>query len=463
VSKDTDPSLYFEAPEAGASPTRRLLLVSCLFPPDPGVGSLRWQKLSRYAGQRGWGLDVITLDPRGLPHQSTDRLEELPAGTRVFTVPRPVVAFDKVALRVWTNARRLVTAGGEPNGSSTELGLPAVNGPVGRLRLRYLTKIDTMKTERFVRSAVNTARHVIRPGVHQWVISSGPPHMAHEAARLIAAEHGIPFAMDLRDPWCLAEVIPHDVDPKRWLLRAALDEKQCVEAARLVIMNTEPAAELMAARYPEVRDRIVAIRNGADDELLPNVAPSPQFTIAFAGTLYLGRNPRALFEAVARVVRELSLTPRDIAVKFMGSQSLGNLPLATLAAEAGIEALFSSEPTRPRQEALEFLAQASMLVNFHQDVHVSIPAKIYEYVRFHAWLLVLSPPGTATEQLLRGSGADVVAPDDVEAIAAAIRRRYQEFSRGARPQALNADRRFDRASQAAILFDVLEQNAERAR
>jgi hypothetical protein len=284
--------------------------------------------------------------------------------------------------------------------------------------------------------------------------------MAHEAARAIGEEHGLPFAMDLRDPWCLAEVLPPDVDPKRYLEDASRNERRCVEAARLVIMNTEPAAELMRKRYPQYKDRIVAVRNGADDEPLPQPERPREFIVAFAGTLYIGRDPRPLFQAAARVVRALSLTPNEFRVKFMGSQALGSLRLSALAADAGIDAFFSSEPTRPRREALEFLGRAAMLVNFHQDVDVSIPAKIYEYVRFNAWLLVLSSPGTATEHLLRGSGADVVDPDDVEAIAAAIRRRYEEHCRGIRPRAVNIDGRFDRAAQAAILFDQLERRAE---
>ena len=464
MTKDSEPLLYFQAPATGALPGRRLLLVSCLFPPDPSVGALRWQKMARFAAARGWGLDVITLDPRGLEQSAKDRLEDLPPGTRVFAVRRPVVAFDKVALRVWTNARRLVSSPAE-SGSGAGAGagdpsIPPPNTAVGRLRLHYLTQIDAIKTARFVRSAVNAARSIVQRGVHRWVISSGPPHMAHEAARAIAQEHGLPFAMDLRDPWCLAEVLPPDVDPKRYLRDAARNERRCVEDARLVIMNTEPAAELMRERYPLLQDRIVAVRNGADDEPLPQPERPRQFIVAFAGTLYIGRDPRPLFQAAARVVQQLSLTPNDFRVMFMGSQALGSLRLSTLAADAGIEPFFSSEPTRPRREAFEFLARAAMLVNFHQDVDVSIPAKIYEYVRFNAWLLVLSPPGTATEHLLRGSGADVIAPDDVEGIAAAIRRRYEDHCRGVRPRAVNADGRFDRAAQAAMLLDALEQRAE---
>ncbi len=44
----------------------RLLLVTYHFPPDTAVGALRWQKLARYAAERGWGLDVITLHPAQL-------------------------------------------------------------------------------------------------------------------------------------------------------------------------------------------------------------------------------------------------------------------------------------------------------------------------------------------------------------------------------------------------------------
>jgi hypothetical protein len=59
--------------------------------------------------------------------------------------------------------------------------------------------------------------------------------------------------------------------------------------------------------------------------------------------------------------------------------------------------------------------------------------------------------------VLRGTGADVVAPDDEDAIAAVIASRFAEFAGGVRPPRL-IDRNPDltRERQAAKFFDALE-------
>ena len=88
-----------------------------------------------------------------------------------------------------------------------------------------------------------------------------------------------------------------------------------------------------------------------------------------------------------------------------------------------------------------------------------MPAKIYEYLRFDAWLLILARANSATAALLRGTDADVVAPDDVDRIAAVIRQRYEQFARGERPRAVGADGRFDRKAQATLLLDRIARVA----
>jgi hypothetical protein len=106
---------------------------------------------------------------------------------------------------------------------------------------------------------------------------------------------------------------------------------------------------------------------------------------------------------------------------------------------------------------MAFLARASVLVSLPLRTLMTLPAKLFEYTRFDAWILALAETGSATDDLLRDTGADVVSPEDVDGIARVIRARYEEFRRGVRPVALNHDGRFDRARQAAGLYDALEE------
>jgi hypothetical protein len=99
-----------------------------------------------------------------------------------------------------------------------------------------------------------------------------------------------------------------------------------------------------------------------------------------------------------------------------------------------------------------------MLVVLPQDWDLSLPAKLFEYIRFDAWLLALAERNSATELLLRDTDADVVSPKDISAIAAVLRTRYEQYARGKRPHPIARDPRLSRRFQAEILLDALERH-----
>jgi len=203
-------------------------------------------------------------------------------------------------------------------------------------------------------------------------------------------------------------------------------------------------------------DRFVTVRNGADSDPLPQPRPTGRFTIAFAGSIYAGRDPRTLFGAIARVVHELELGPHDLSVEFMGDEVFDTGSLTSLAASAGIGSFFRAHGWYPRAHTLEFLSTATLLVSLPQHLPQSIPGKIYEYVRFSAWLLILAERHSASANLLRGSGADVVDPEDIDAITSVIRQRYEDFRKGTHPTPVNWDGRFDRTAPARLMFQHLD-------
>ena len=458
-------SAFFESPpRAGA---RRLLLVSYHFPPDGNVGALRWEMMLRYAATRGWTADVLMMDIADIEVIDRARLNSLPAGTRLFGVklpPQPLLAFLQFRQRLLPRDRRksaLASELSEEQPAADQRWPPGLWDRVNRLKRDMLAKSYYRRWRRWAAAAARRGVALSRITEYGCVISSGPPHMAHEAARRIALAASIPLITDFRDPWTSEDAATPSVHGKAWKSLSHRYERLALEASALIVVNTASAARFTTAKYPHLADRIITVMNGADAE--PRLAANPalRFTIAYAGSLYGGRYPQPLFRAVRRAADARGLTSDDLLVHFIGVDASQREPLVEIASREGIGSFFACEAWRPRAEALALLDRASMVVLLPQ-VHIhSIPAKLFEYVQRAVWILVLSEPGTAVAELLRHTTADVVSPGDVDAIASVIVRRYDESRQGVKPVPLNAAGAFSRERQAEILFTRIERITDR--
>jgi hypothetical protein len=285
--------------------------------------------------------------------------------------------------------------------------------------------------------------------------------MVHWAGRGVAAEAGIPFVMDLRDPWSQVERLADDIASPVWYRLARHYERETIAGAGLVVMNSEPARDAMRQAYPAFAGKIMTVMNGYDEGGSADApAKSRQFLMVFAGSISLDRNPGMLLRAAARTVRELALSPADFRIEFVGN--VGSLDpedpssVGALARAEGIEGYVGVSGFRPRAELAALLGRATALVSLYQDSRTAIPSKIFEYMQYDAWILTFAEPGSATEMLLRGSDADVVGPADLEGLVRTLAHRYRQFSAGERPRRLARDPAFSRRTQANLLFDRLE-------
>jgi hypothetical protein len=458
-------SPFFEtSPNAAA--TRRMLLVFFDFAPSAEVGALRWLAMARHGAERGWSMDVVAVRPEFMGTLDETRLTQLPAGVRLFGFDGEPPAWYRALIAVWRRAHGESGAATAAQPGSGMVGhldgislgdslVTANNASVWRRAFR--SRVHFALADSFASRAVDLGSRLARHNRYDVVLSSGPPHAAHDAARIIASRMSLPFVMDMRDPWSDESAMPEEMRSGTWARVARAHERRCVSAARLVVVTSQAHAALQQRKYEHLRGRVRTVMNGADTDPLPAVEPGSRFVIAFAGMIYLGRNPRTLFRAAARVARETGATPAEFAVEFLGDEACDGVPLSTIAAEEELGAHFRSFPFRPRREAMAFLARASVLVSLPLRTLMTLPAKLFEYMRFDAWILALAEKGSATDELLRDTGADVVSPHDVDGIASVIRRRFEEFRRGIRPVAINRDGRFDRARQAAGLYDALEE------
>lgn len=475
------PFLIHETPAEGAAPTkRRMLLLAFYFPPGQAAGALRWQKLARHAAARGWGLDVITQSPAQLESSDPTRLAELPPGTRVFGVPDGELRMERMegALLALRDALRKRLKPGRDAGESAPASVAAreaaprpstlpqreiawdLGSMRGVMRL-YGAFFSHARHAVWLRNAGALARELLAERRPDVIVSCGPPHRTHRLARDLARETGIPYVMDMRDPWSLSGRLQEYCATPLWYRLAERYERRCVADASLVLANTAPARDALRVLHPRAAERIIAVPNGFDDEPLPPPRRDGTFVLAYAGSIYLDRDPRPLFRAAARVIGARSLDPSRFRLEFIGSvQSFGGLGLDEIAREEGIERFVAMRAPVPRRTLMELLAGATMLVSLPQDLHYSIPSKIYEYMQFESWLLALAEEGSAVAELLRGSAADVVAPHDTGAIGDAILARFDQFASGVRPPRIASSGAFSRREQAALLLDALDRRLQ---
>jgi hypothetical protein len=462
------PKPFFSSGDDGApqsAPT--LLLISYHFPPDLAVGGLRWQQFAKFIVARGWRVDVIMRDPTALKNRDDARLGQLSSGIRLFAVPDVKARVIRTPQKIWTFVRSKVRRQ-QVSPRSAMLTASVRREDISRQSLptrlvrSYFGILDHWEARMWARSAARIAGSVIRTQErrYQAVLTSGPPHMAHEAGRLVASREGLPLVADFRDPWSLVERVAGEKASPLWFALAERAERRVVRQAAVLAMNTEPATEAMWSRYPEARQRITTVWNGSDDEPLPAGERSDRFTIRFAGEIYIDRDPRLVFRAAGAVVKRFRLTPREFGLQFIGDVArFDGVPLEEIAAREGLAGFVETGPFRPRAEAMKFLAGGTMLLSLPQDSDLAVPAKIFEYVRFDAWLLVLARAGSATARLLRGSDADIVDPADLETLTRVIGGRLEQYRRGERPRAVGADGRFDRRIQADVLLGRVDQIA----
>jgi glycosyltransferase involved in cell wall biosynthesis len=388
---------FFESPGNPEATESRLLLISYHFTPAQTAGALRWEKFCHYASERGWAMDVVTLDPSSLSVLDMSRLTMLPPAIRVYGIEDPMLPVERLERSMWRAYRRIRparAAGASHNSSCTAASTSrshslaqaeirwTLQALPGGLRRAYYAWLDYARQGQWARTAADLCLQLSRPSSYAAVISCGPPHMAHEAGRRVARATGLPLVMDLRDPWSLVQRLPEAIASPAWLALAARYERQTIGSAALVVTNTEPARAALQARYPDARSRIVAVTNGYDEDVLPQSRHGRRFTIAYAGAMYLDRDPRVLFKAAAKVVRELALRPSDFGIQLMGDvETFDGTPTEVIAAAEGLEGFVGLRPLGTRREASEFLAEGSLLLSLPQDSDMAIPSKIFEYMQ----------------------------------------------------------------------------------
>jgi glycosyltransferase involved in cell wall biosynthesis len=202
----------------------------------------------------------------------------------------------------------------------------------------------------------------------------------------------------------------------------------------------------------------VTIANGSDFDDFIGIErhPSERFRITHTGSFFGKRDPRPFLSAFAASGLD------DAIVRFLGDFRSSDREWAgELALGDRLEVI----PYAPRRKSLELQRDSEVLLLLIPEAGGRgkgvLSGKVFEYLAAERPILALVPPAGAAADLIRKADAGVViAPDDVDGIAAALRELHTRWRSGgleAAPLAPEWKARISRRARVQELAELLER------
>ena len=175
----------------------------------------------------------------------------------------------------------------------------------------------------------------------------------------------------------------------------------------------------------------MTISNGCDFDDFAGLdyTPASRFRITHAGSFFGKRDPRPFLTGARRVAASTSQA------RFLGDFRSSDREWAD---ERGLGDRLELIPYAPRQAALELQRDSEALLLLIPDAGGRgkgvLSGKVFEYLAAERPILAAVPPDGAAADLIRETGAGVIAPpDDVEALKNALAELHERFANGGLP------------------------------
>ncbi|MGN6799139.1 MAG: glycosyltransferase family 4 protein [Gaiellaceae bacterium] len=413
----------------------KVLLVSFYFPPAGGGGVQRPLKFATHLPELGIETHVLAPDDPRWIHRD----DELQA---------PTLAWVHRARYVGTSGRKPAE---ELHGKQ---GLQRYSKQAQLFGRRFLVPDENVSWNL---TAIPAAIRIVRREKIDVVVTTSPPSSVHLIGAAVKKAPGVKWVADLRD-----SLVAH---PHRRAEKLVVRAKEQGEhaVAKLVARSADAISCVSDAIAEEMRERspagmVVTIPNGSDFDDFAGLEhhAADRFRLTHAGSFFGKRDPRPFLTALKQSGLD------DVVVRFLGDFRAADREWAE---QLDLGDRIELIPYAPRRRSLELQRDSEALLLLIPEAggrgRGVLSGKVFEYLAADRPILALVPPDGAAAALIRDAGAGtVVAPEDVDGIAAALRDLHSAWRAGElQHSALTDDwrRKVSRRARSQDLADVLER------
>jgi glycosyltransferase involved in cell wall biosynthesis len=409
----------------------KLLLVTLYFPPAGGGGVQRPLKFASHLPALGIETHVLAPDDPKWVHEDAD-------------LPLPTQAWVHRARYVGPRGRRIAD---EQHGrTGMELALLRASS-IGRRLLLPDENVTWNATA--IPKAISIAR---QEGIDV-VLTTSPPGSVHLIGAAVKRATGAKWVADLRDSLALhAHRSSEGVGARAKQKARAGIAHLVARQADAIVTAAEAITEETKGLSP--RGRVVTIPNGCDFDDFAGLehVRGDRLRITHAGSFFGKRDPKPFLRALAASGLD------DVTVRFLGDFRPGDREVMESLGLAGRVELIEHVP---RRESLRLQRVSDALLLLIPEAggrgRGILSGKVFEYLAAERPVLAVVPPDGAAAQLVRDTGAGVVAaPEDVDGIRDALVELHARWRAGRLDGAPLSQEWRDKLSRAARVEELAE-------
>lgn len=398
---------------------KKVLIISYYWPPSAGAGVQRWLKFSKYLRDFGWEPVVYTPENPESPHDDHSLLAEIPPGILQLRkrIREPYSLYKLFSGR---SRKEKFQPGFLNERKKPGLADQAATWVRGNFFIPDARKF-------WIRPSVNYLSAWLREHPVDALVSTGPPHSMHMIALGLKKRLGIPWLADFRDPWTRIDFY-HKLRLTRWAdsRHRYLENLVLTTADRVVTVSRHCAADM-----EEISGRAVEmVANGFDPADFRNIPPFDhgKFSLTHLGSMNADRNPHALWETLAELVREVPGFSDDLQVKLIGKTDIA---VTEKLIKLELDRFVHNRQYLPHSQALQEAANSAVLIlplNRTPFAMGIATGKLYEYMALQRPILCIGPPGGDAAAIIRETGSGTTAGfDEHEAVRKLLTDWYSDF------------------------------------
>jgi len=369
--------------------SKKVLIITCHFPPDAAIGARRLYGLAKYIKNFGWEPYVLTIK---MPRDNHDEFN-------IIEVDYPGNIYDLAQFAFNTHF------------------------PEDNFFWRLIEYPDRHKN--IEKRMYRAADEFLKNNKIDAVITSSRPETLQLVGKRIKDKYKLPWLADMRDLWTKCTLVkPHFIRD----IYEEIHEKNTLKKADTITTVSKPLADLQR-EFLEGRD-VEVIHNGFDPEevFTEEIETHDKFTLLYTGHLYPRKywNLEYLFNALSELINENSIDRDKISVKYYGFVKQN---ISEIAEKYDIQDVVGFYGKIPREQALIEQKKSHILLHYQcEDKAYSgnYGGKIFEYLSMKRPVLVTGGHKDVLWELLDQTKAGMHALTKQE-IKSFILKHYNEW------------------------------------